>query len=183
MTRRNTGPMASARRRDSDAKQAATASVINRFLLDGTLITITAVAQASDVSRNFIYSHQSLIHHLEAARQTQRDLGQTPRQRQPTHGAAGRAALNAELAMANQSIRRLRQELADLQGRHQRCLGNKVVAADAQNHHDSAVEQKQMIEQVTEKNRFLTRQVEALNHQIRDLTDDLTAERRAAAPH
>ncbi|KHL04300.1 DUF6262 family protein [Sinomonas humi] len=172
--------MASARRQDSDTKRAATASAINRFLLDGTLVTVSAIAHAVGVSRNFIYSHESLLHQLEAARQTQADA-RIPRQRQPIHGAPGRAALTAELAMANQSIRRLRQELAELQARHQRCLGDKVSAADARPQHDSAVAQKRMIEQLTEQNRFLTRQAEALSHQIKDLTDDLTAERRATS--
>lgn len=174
--------MVSARRRDSDTKQAAAASAINRFLLDGTLITVSAIAQAAGVSRNFIYSHESLLHQLEAARQTQADSGKIPSQRQPTHGAPGRAALAAELAMARQTIRRLREELAELQGRHRSCLGEKVAAADEQRQHDSSAEQNQTIRQLTDENRFLARHVEVLHQQVRDLTDDLTAERRATTP-
>ncbi|MDI3193240.1 hypothetical protein QK290_00030 [Pseudarthrobacter sp. AL07] len=57
--------------------------------MDGTLISITAIAAVADLSRNFIHSHENLLHQLDAARQTQADA-HVPRQRQPTPGAAGR---------------------------------------------------------------------------------------------
>jgi len=58
--------MVSARGRDSDQKQAATASTINSFLLNGTKISISAIAGAAGVSRNFIYSHDGLLHPTQA---------------------------------------------------------------------------------------------------------------------
>jgi hypothetical protein len=170
--------MISARRRTSDQKQAATASTINSFLLNGTLISISAIAGAAGVSRNFIYSHESLLHQLEAARQTQADAANTPRQRQPTSGAPGRSALLTELSMAHQTIKRLRQELSDLSGRHEYCLGEKVHAAEQTEEHEATAARSLEIKRLGEQNRLLSQQVETLSHRISDLTDDLTAERR-----
>lgn len=172
--------MVSARGRDSDQKQAATASTINSFLLNGTRISISAVAVAAGVSRNFIYSYDSLLHQLEAARQTQAEAGETPGQRQPTNGAPGRAALLTELSMAYETIKRLRQELTDLKGRHERCLGRQLRAAEPTGGNEQATSQSLEVRRLTEENCLLNQQVKTLNHRINDLTDDLIAERRAS---
>ena len=171
--------MVTARRREADRKQAATASTINRFLLDGTLITITAVAVAAGVSRNFIYSHESMLHQLEAARQTQVDAG-TSGQRPPTNGAPGRTALQMEIALAHQTIKRLRQDLAALKKRHEHCLGEQVCAADPTEETSPTTAENLEFERLTTKNRLLNEQVTTLSHRIEDLLDDLTAERRGA---
>lgn len=171
--------MVAARQREADRKQAATASTINRFLLDGTLLSITAVAGAAGVSRNFIYSHESLLHQLEAARQTQADA-HTPGQRSPTNGAPGRTALQAEIALAHQSIKRLRQDLAEIKKRHENCLGEQVCAAEPPEEISSATAKSLELERLNENNRLLNQQVATLSHRIDDLLDDLTAERRGA---
>ncbi|ALE91166.1 hypothetical protein AOC05_00305 [Arthrobacter alpinus] len=183
MTRMEGAPfanMVSARQREADRKQAATASTINRFLLDGTLITITAVAGAAGVSRNFIYSHETLLHQLEAARQTQADA-HTPGQRLPTNGAPGRTALQAEIALAHQTIKRLRQDLAELKKRHEHCLGEQIRTAFPTEAPSTTAENLE-IERLREKNRLLNQQVTTFNHRIDDLLDDLTAERRGTIP-
>jgi hypothetical protein len=171
--------MVTARRRDSDRKQSATASTINRFLLDGTLISVSAVAQAAGVSRNFIYSHDGLVHQLEAARHSQADLGDVPGQRQPSQGAPGRAALVTELAIANQTIRRLRRDLADLQSRHEYCLGEQLHRQEADKARESISADGRRVHLLTEENRSLKQRIEVLSLQVNDLIDDLTAERRA----
>ncbi len=169
--------MVAARQREADRKQAATASTINRFLLDGTLISITAVAGAAGVSRNFIYSHETLLHQLEAARQTQA-AAHTPGQRPPTNGAPGRTALQTEIALAHQTIKRLRQDLSELKKRHEHCLGKQLRTAEPTEDTDSAPTKNLEIERLSEKNRLLNQQVRTLSHRIDDLLDDLTAERR-----
>ncbi|ALO66675.1 hypothetical protein AS189_09435 [Arthrobacter alpinus] len=169
--------MVAARQREADRKQAATASAINRFLLDGTLISITAVAGAAGVSRNFIYSHETLLHQLEAARQTQADA-RTPGQKLPTNGALGRTALQTEIALAHQTIKRLRQDLAELKKRHEHCLGEQICAADPAEETSLTTAENLELEGLTENNRLLTQQVKTLSHRIDDLLDDLTAERR-----
>ncbi|MGN5732200.1 DUF6262 family protein [Arthrobacter psychrochitiniphilus] len=168
--------MVAARQREADRKQAATASTINRFHLDGTLISVTAVAGAAGVSRNFIYSHETLMHQLEAARQTQINA-HTPGQRPPTNGALGRTALQTEIALAHQTIKRLRQDLADLKKRHEYCLGEQVCAADPTEQAPMTAENLE-VERLTEKNRHLNQQVTTLSRRVEDLLDDLTAERR-----
>lgn len=173
--------MVSARRQESDRKQAATASTINRFLLNGTRISITAVAHSAAVSRNFIYSHESLLHQLEAARQTQAHAADTPGQRKPTNGAPGRTALQTELALAYQSIKRLRKELSDIKKRHQHCLGAQIETAEGTCDHSSRITEILQIERLREENQLLNQQIETLGHRINDLVDDLTAERRATA--
>lgn len=173
--------MVSARRKESDQKQAKTASTINTFLLDGTLISISAVAEAAGVSRNFIYSHESLLHQIEAGRQTQADLGETPGQRRPTNGAPGRAALLTELSMAHGSIKRLRQELTDLKKRHEHCLGEQILASSQTEGSMAAAAQDAETRQLAEENRLLRQQLETQGHRISDLTDELIAERRSAA--
>jgi hypothetical protein len=173
--------MVSARRQESDRKQAATAAAINRFLLDGTLISISAIAAVAGVSRNFIHSHENLLHQLEAARQTQADA-HVPRQRQPTHGAAGRAAVHTELALATQTIKRLRHELAEITARHRLCLGEQIETATRAKDPDATRTTAAEKEHATEENRILRGQVEVLEHRVNDLLDDLTAERRGARP-
>jgi cell division protein FtsB len=156
--------MISARRKESDRKQAATASTINRLLLNGTLISISAVADGAGVSRNFIYSHENLLHQLEAARQTQRDAS-VPRQRPPSHGPPGRAALQSELTA--------------ISGRHQLCLGKQVDAlAESENPQTATALEN---DRLTTENRLLHARIEALKHRVNDLQDDLTAERRSTA--
>jgi len=171
--------MVAARQREADRKQATTGSTINRFLLDGTLISIKAVAGAAGVSRNFIYSHESLLHQLEAARQTQADA-HTPKQRSPTNGAPGRAALQTEIALAHQTIKRLRQDLSELKKRHEHCLGEQVCAAEPPEEISSANATSLELERLTEKNRLLNQQVAKLSHRVDDLLDDLTPEHRGA---
>lgn len=172
--------MVSARRNASLHKQSATAATINEFLLEGTLISVSSVAQASGVSRNFIYSHQVVLHQLEAARKTQVDSGTVPRQRQPTNGAPGHAALMTELALANQTIKRLRRDLTDVHARHEHCLGEQLSSRVRTDPADPD-SQSDQTHQMTEENQSLHQRIEALTHRISDLTDDLTAERRAAA--
>ena len=169
--------MVAARQWEADRKQATTGSAINRFLLDGTLISITAVAGAAGVSRNFIYSHESLLHQLEAARKTQADA-HTPGQRLPTNGAPGRSALQTEIALTHQTIKRLRQELSELKKRHEHCLGEQIRTAEPTEDSPSTTAENSEIERLGEKNRILNQQVTTLNHRIDDLLDDLTAERR-----
>jgi hypothetical protein len=171
--------MLAARQHDSLLKQSATAAVINQFLLNGELISISAVAQAAGVSRNFMYSHPTLLHQLEAARKTQADSGAVARQRQPTHGSPGHAALKTDLAIARETINRLRHDLADLRHRHEHCLGQKLESQSPASE-DKNPEAGPRMDQLTEENRSLTREVAALNHRINDLVDDLAAERRAA---
>ena len=175
----NVHGLLAARRTDSLLKQSATATVINQFLLNGELISISAVAQAARVSRNFIYSHPSLLHQLEAARKTQADSGTVPRQRQPTHGTPGQAARTTDLAIANQTIKRLRNELADLRRRHEHCLGQKL-QQEPSDCGETSHEASQLIEELNLEKLSLTREVAALNHRISDLADDLAAERQAA---
>lgn len=172
--------MVSARRRTSDQKLATTASTINSFLLNGTLVSISAVACAAGVSRNFIYSHDSLLHQLEAARQTQAQAGNIPGQRQPTNGAPGRVALLTELSLAQQTIKRLRQEVADIKDQHQHCLGKQVQAAERSEEGQAATAKSLEIERLSAANRLLRRRVDTLGQRVDDLTDDLTAERRSA---
>ncbi|WP_284750845.1 DUF6262 family protein [Arthrobacter sp. efr-133-R2A-120] len=170
--------MISARRKESDRKQAATASTINRLLLNGTLISISSVADDAGVSRNFIYSHDNLLHQLEAARQTQRDAS-VPRQRPPSHGLPGRANLQLELALAQQTIKRLRNELTEISGRHQLCLGKQVDALAGSENPQTATALEN--DRLTTENRLLRARIEALGHRVNDLQDDLAAERRSAA--
>ncbi|MFP5311188.1 MAG: hypothetical protein ACLGH7_02055, partial [Actinomycetes bacterium] len=95
-----------------------------------------------------------------------------------TNGAVGRAALDNELRLACQTIKRLRQELADLQHRHQQCLGHKRETS----HHEDPSQQSSSVnpetERIVEENRNLKTQVQTLTHRVEDLLDDLTAERR-----
>lgn len=170
--------MLAARQQDSLTKQSTTATVINQFLLTGELISISAVAQAAGVSRNFIYSHASLLHQLEAARKTQADSGTVARQRQPTNGSPGQAAVRTELEIANQTIKRLRHELTDLRRRHEHCLGEKLEQPPGE--HQTSQQMGQLIAELTQNNLSLTREIADLNHRISDLADDLAAERRAS---
>jgi FtsZ-binding cell division protein ZapB len=174
--------MVAARRRDSDQKLTATAAVINAFLLNGTLISISAVAAAASVSRNFIYSHDGLLHQLEAARQTQLHQGKAG-QRRPTNGAPGRAALDNELRLACQTIKRLRQELSDLHDRHEQCLGRKLQASQNGDSSKESISASREAEGMVEENRTLRTQVQTLTDRIDDLLDDLTAERRGNDPN
>lgn len=170
--------MVSARRRESDRKQAATASTINRFLLDGTLISVSAIADAGGVSRNFIYSHENLLHQIEAARQTQVD-GRAAGRKRPTNGAVGRAALQTELSLAHQTIKRLRQELGDLKIRHRHGLGEQLHQASGGQDEQSQSGRSLELERLNEENHLLSEQVRLLRHRVEDLTDDLTAESRS----
>ena len=172
--------MIASRRQDSVRKHTATSNAINEYLLAGTLVSISSIAEKAGVSRNFIYSHPELLHQLEAARKTQADSKTVPSQRQPTHGTPGHAALLTELALANQTIKRLRHNIAELQARHQHCLGGKLDRVEVEDPIGLRAAEDEQIVYLRKENRVLHQHIEELIHRIRDLEDDLTAERRAA---
>jgi hypothetical protein len=172
--------MIASRRQDSVRKHAATSDAINEFLLGGTLISIRSVAVKAGVSRNFIYSHPELLHHLEAARKTQADSKTIPGQRQPTNGAPGHHALVTELALANQTIKRLRHHVAELQAKHQHCLGAQLNQIERQAQPECPHTRCQETKALYEENQAMRARNDELLNRITDLTEDLIAERRAS---
>ena len=59
------------------------------------------------------------------------------------------------------------------------CLGEQVSAAEPTERTETTTPGT-AIRRLTEENYLLTKRIETLGHRINDLTDDLTAERRAA---
>ena len=131
MTSRTTGSqeriqrLAAARAADSLAKTQRALGAVQRLVDIGQRVTFTSVARHADVSTWFLYNKDEVRRAVGQAIGQQQRIGVTVAAR-PSTTRVKPAALQAELEMARDEIRTLRQERDRYRRRAQERLGDEV---------------------------------------------------------
>lgn len=131
--------------------------------------TVSSLAAAAEVSRQFIYSRPDLVQGL---RQLQE------------HGPTGQhapltAARTADLINAQETIKRLKSEVRDLNRKLDAGLAAQIELRDEKRIRQLYEHRGLEIERLLTRNADLTRTVAELRELVRSLEDDLAIERNA----
>lgn len=178
--RGNAEALATARQHDSARKREAVVAAVQTLLGEGVAVSVAEVAKRAKTSRQFVYSHPDLRLAVETAMGTQRHAD-VAAQRAPRQTSAAVASLRADLAVAEQELRRLRAENSQLRSDLSLDLGAQVESQDRAQVAQSLAAKTREVDRLIAENQRLQRQVAALRREVNELTDDLAAERRAQA--
>ncbi|WP_367326008.1 DUF6262 family protein [Streptomyces sp. HUAS ZL42] len=171
--RGNPHTLAAARRRDSLDKRQRTLTALATLEQQGNKITFTAVARAAGVSTWLTYT-PGIREHIENAQHRQR---QTTAASPTTTPPTPPAALRAELALAREEIRALRQDKQRLTGIIQQQLGHQLDTLDTRHLGDRVDELTQENQQLADKLRHATDDNHTLHAHVAELEADLAAAR------
>ena len=145
---------------------------------NGDVISVRGIARQSGVSHQFIYSNRDLLSAVEAAMDTQRSSNVSG-QKAPRQTDAAASSLRADLAIAHQETKRLRDEVRQLRGDLKLDLGAQIEAQEREDLASLLKEKTRENDRLVSKIQKLERQVAALTRERDDLADDLAAERAA----
>lgn len=167
------------RREDSALKQRQALNALDALVARRKPISVSAVAREALLHRSFIYSHPHLRHRVEQAMGRSRQDA-TPGQRRPSSTDAADPGLRAELLIAHDQIRQLRNDNHQLKIRLDHYLGAALDTADAAKAEQELARKTRELDRLTSENRTLTAHLRDLRHELGDVCEDLAAERRAA---
>lgn len=111
------------RRQESRTKRQRASESLEAMIEAGEPVTFPAVARRAGVSVSLLYADSELAARLSEARSRQRDAGLERARRLPTRSLVSEQGLRADLANANDRVRRLSEELAVLREQLARQLG------------------------------------------------------------
>ncbi|MEU9546844.1 DUF6262 family protein [Streptomyces mirabilis] len=168
----NPHTLAQARRRDSLDKRQRTLTALASLEQQGNKITFTAVARAAGVSTWLTYT-PGIREHIECAQHRQRQAAGAPTTTPPTTSGAQRA----ELALAREEIRALRQDKQRLNGIIQQQLGHHLDTLDTKHFGDRVDELTHENQQLADKLQHATDDNRTLHARIAELEADLAAAR------
>ncbi|MGC4932591.1 DUF6262 family protein [Gordonia sp. DT30] len=132
-------------------------------------LTVSTLASAAGVSRQFLYSHPELIRQLRAHQE-----------RYPLQGNTTLADTKlADLANAHAVIKRLQKQVAELNSQLDAGLAAQLELRDERRLRQSYDQRGDDLNRVLTENFSLKQTVSALQERIRTLEDDLTVERSA----
>ncbi len=166
----------------SQRKRSAVVHAINQALDQGEPVTVSSIARAADVSREFIHSHPDLHKAVRAA--TRKGHTTIRAGGPPSLGAGLRAERNTLLAQIEKqraAIKSLRVQVDDLEGQRRRWLGSQL--ADLTVDPDAHAALRRDHDQVSSHNIDLQRQLDAVRRASAQLERELAASRRAHAEH
>lgn len=167
-------------------KQAAVLAAIALLSEEGKDITVSAVARAAQVSREFIHSHPHLHEAVGAAARAARRDGPKVVVATSSHLLRGqradRSTLLAQVERLRARVAEQDDRLSDLQRQRQRWLGSQLPGAggaliDPEVHAELRITN----ERLTAENTNLLRRVEELRRLVSILEADLAASRQAHA--
>ena len=115
--------MVASRRLDSQLKRERVAAAVDALARTGRELSIAAIARHAGVSRKFIYAHRDLRAQIE---QRARQATAATTARAAADGRVTIASLRADLANANASNHRLRQQVRALEQRLSEALGRDI---------------------------------------------------------
>ncbi len=165
----NPAALARARAEASARKHRDVVATLHAAADRGQALTVSALAAAAGVSRQFLYSQPDLMDGL--------------RQHQERHPAAGdrplHAARAADLVNAQNTIKRLKGEARELSRKLDAGLAAQLELRDEKRLRQLYEHRGAEIERLLTQNADLLRTVSKLREQVRSLEDDLTIERTA----
>lgn len=174
----NPDALRKSRQADSEMKKAAVAEAVQELLSEGTVVSVAETAKRAGVSRPFIYSHPDLQLVVETAMRTQRESN-VKGQKAPTRSPAAMASMKSDLAVAQQEIKRLRDENTRLRADLRLDLGAQLEAADRETAASLLADKTREVERLVSELHQVRRQLRALERERDELAEDLAAERRA----
>ena len=167
--RGNSAALAQARAEASARKHRDVAATLHAAAAHGQALTVSTLAAAAGVSRQFLYSRPDLMEGL--------------RRHQERHPAAGdrplHAARAADLVNAQNTIKRLKGEARELNRRLESGLAAQIELRDEKRLRELYEHRGHEIERLLGQNADLLRTVSQLREQVRSLEDDLAVERTA----
>lgn len=175
----NAKALAAARREASERKRDTVVQTIKDMAAEGSAVSISAVASRAGVGRDFIYKHADLRMRVETAMESQRDKN-VPGQRAPKGTDAASHGLRADLAVAQQELKRLREENAQLKADLKIDIGAQIEAGDREAAAKALSEKTKEVDRLTSELHRAELKIKALVRERDELIDDLAAERRAA---
>jgi len=165
----NPAALAAARAETTERKHRAVLTALDRAEDRGIPLTVAGLAAQAGVSRQFLYSRPELIKRL--------------RRHQEQHPGDGgeplRAARTADLIVAGDTIKRLKQEIRQLNGRLDAGLAAQLELRDETRLRELYEQRGHELTRLIAQNADLTRTVEHLRETVRSLEDDLAVERTA----
>jgi DNA repair exonuclease SbcCD ATPase subunit len=162
-----------ARRRDSLAKRQRVRAAIQDMLRSGDPVTFTAVARAAKVSAWLVYA-DGVREHVDAAIRRQ---SAQPAQDQRTGRTVSAASLRADLELARQQIRQLRDERGKLREHLRLQLGHQLDQLHSKTLIDRIDELTTHSQRLADQHRQATADNQQLRRRITELEDNLTAAR------
>ncbi|MFK0071500.1 hypothetical protein [Streptomyces sp. NPDC091046] len=166
--------LAQARRRDSLDKRQRALTALAALERDGTKVTHAAIARIARVSTWLTYT-DGIREHIQAARHRQASTQPpAPTQGTPTTTPAG---LRAELHLARQEIKNLRQERDRLRDALRHQLGQQLDTLHAPDLTTRLEELTRNNHQLADQLQHATEENAALRHRTASLEEDLTAAR------
>lgn len=172
------------RANDSQTKQTRARAVIEALKADRRSVTVSSVAREAKVSREFVYSHQTLIEAIEEANSASHSpppdrVGDgDSRTRQVADGLrADRSTLLAQIKQLRARLEERDEELASLRDQRQRWLGAQIEATGV--NPEEHAELRITHERLLNDNVTLRRRLDDAQRLIRTLEADLAASRQA----
>lgn len=135
----------------------------------GESLTVSTLAAAAGVSRQFLYSRPDLMEGLRGHQERHPEAGNAPL----------RAARTADLVNAHDTIRRLKAEIQNLNQKLDAGLAAQVELRDEKRLRQLYEQRGHEVERLLSQNADLVRSVAQLRELVRTLEDDLTVERTA----
>lgn len=173
----NSDALRQARRRDSEAKRRRAAEALATMVGAGESISFPAVARRAGVSVTLLYADVELARAVGDARDRQRQAGRERAWRLPPRALVTEQSLRVDLANAKEQVRRLTDEVRLLQERLARDLGARADVARGRIDSSFLDQLEQRAAELGAENSLLQRRNAALEHEKRDLTEDLQAAR------
>jgi hypothetical protein len=155
--------LADGRRADSARRRQRVVAAINRAVIDGTEISVSAIARTAAVDRTFLYRHRDLLGKIHAT-QAGPPAGTGP--------AVTRASLQADLLAAHERALRLTARIRQLEQRLSEALGHQAW-------HESGLGAPADIDALNHKIANLDQHVTGLQLQLEERDSELAAARAA----
>ena len=165
----NAAALARARAQTSARKHQDVAAALKVAADRGHSLTISTLAAAAGVSRQYLYSQADLVDALRRHQQAQTGLEDPPL----------RAARAADLINAHETIKRLKGHIRELNLKLDAGLAAQIELRDEKRLRQLYEQRGQEIDRLIANNTDLSRTVAQLRETVRALEDDLTIERTA----
>jgi hypothetical protein len=164
----NAAALARARAQTSARKHQDVVAALKVAADRGHSLTVSTLAAAAGVSRQYLYSQPDLVDALRSHQQTQTGLDDPPLR-----------ARAADLINAHETIKRLKGHIRELNLKLDAGLAAQMELRDEKRLRQLYEQRGQEIDRLIANNTDLSRTVAQLRETVRALEDDLTIERTA----
>lgn len=173
----NSGALRRSRRHDSVTKRLRAAEALQAMIDTAEPITFPAVARRAGVSVTLLYGDADLAARLSDARARQQAAGRDRAWRLPARSLVTEQSLRADLANANEQVRRLREEVAVLRERLAQLLGDHADRASGRTASPLLDQLEDRVATLEAEDAQLRERISLLEAQLREEHETLEAAR------